>query len=167
MEWGIINSENFTDLYEIPIKRWDPLSTVKITSEDFGYRKEHPSYYGHYSYISPIRGSRPKGFKDVEQEKQFNDCSKKLVGKYKDVFTSITEGKLVYNDWGTAIGDSHTMIISQDEAKQDNPFSEKPHRIERIPDTCKALTLINRFFNTIKNCCLHRKKDSGENIFWN
>ncbi len=145
MEWGIINSENFTDIYEIPLKRWDPLSTVKITSEDFGYRKEHTRYYGHYSYISPIRGTRPKGFKDVEQEKQFYDCSKKLVGKYKDVFTSITEGKLVYNDWGNPIGDGYTMIITQDEVKQDNPFSEKPHRIERVPDTCKALTLINRY----------------------
>ena len=65
MEWGIINRENWEgkSTFDVPIKRWDPLSTVKITSKDFGLRKERIRYYGHYSYISPIRGIRPKGFK--------------------------------------------------------------------------------------------------------
>ena len=28
MEWGIINKSNFEDIYQVPIKRWDPLSTI-------------------------------------------------------------------------------------------------------------------------------------------
>ncbi|KKN20497.1 hypothetical protein LCGC14_0934930, partial [marine sediment metagenome] len=48
MEWGIINKSNFKDIFLIPLKRWDPLSTVKITSEDFGFRKERERFYGHY-----------------------------------------------------------------------------------------------------------------------
>ena len=84
MEWGIINQENWEGktTFDLPIKRWDPLSTVKITSEDFGLRKERIRYYGHYSYISPIRGQRPKGFKNIEEEKQFYDCSKRMMKKY-------------------------------------------------------------------------------------
>ncbi|MFX1568524.1 MAG: hypothetical protein ACFFCV_09165 [Promethearchaeota archaeon] len=147
MEWGIVNKENFKDKtsYDFPIKRWDPLSTVTIHTKDFGFRKGHPRYYGHYSYISPIRGARPKGFKTDEGEKEFSDCSKKVMSKYKDVFSSITEGRIVHDDWGIPLSDAHTMIITQDDIRRDNPFSEIPHRVKRIPDTCKALTLINRY----------------------
>jgi UDPglucose--hexose-1-phosphate uridylyltransferase len=147
MEWGIISKENFEGktTYDVPIKRWDPLSTVSIRAEDFGLRKERVRYYGHYSYISPIRGKRPKGFKTSEEEKQFYDCSKKIVGKYKDVFSSVIEGKIIYDDWGLPLGNGFTIIITEDEIKRDNPFSETPHRIEKIPDTSKALTLINRY----------------------
>ncbi len=147
MEWGIINKENFEGktTYDVPIKRWDPLSTVTIRSKDFGLRKERARYYGHYSYISPIRGERPKGFKTIEEEKQFYDCSKKIIGKYKDVFSSLIEGKVVHDDWGMPLGDGFTIIITEDERRRDHPFSEIPHRIERIPDKSKALTLINRY----------------------
>ncbi len=147
MEWGIINKENFKDktTYDCPVKRWDPLSTVQIKSKAFGFREEHIRFYGHYSYISPIRGLRPKGFKSDEQKKQFYDCTKKVVPQFMDVFSSIIEGKIVHDDWGMPIGDGFTMIITEDEIKRDNPFSETPHRIERIPDTCKAITLINRY----------------------
>ncbi len=147
MEWGIISKENFKDktTYDVPIKRWDPLSTVTIHTKDFGFRKEHPRYYGHYSYISPIRGARPEGFKTIEEEKEFYDCSKKIIDRHKDVFSSVVEGKVVYDPWGMPIGDGYTMIITQDEMRRDNPFSETPHRIERIPEASKALTLINRY----------------------
>jgi UDPglucose--hexose-1-phosphate uridylyltransferase len=147
MEWGIINKENFEGktTYDVPIKRWDPLSTVNIRTEDFGLRKERVRYYGHYSYISPIRGKRPKGFKTSEEEKQFYDCSKKIVGKYKDVFSSVIEGKIIHDDWGMPLGNGFTIIITQDEIKRDNPFSETPHRIEKIPDASRAVTLINRY----------------------
>ena len=63
MEWGIINKENFTSARDVPIKRWDPLSTISITSNEFGLHKQQKRYYGHYSYLSPIRGKRPKGAK--------------------------------------------------------------------------------------------------------
>ncbi len=147
MEWGIINRENWEDktTFDLPIKRWDPLSTVRITSEDFGSRKGRARYYGHYSYISPIRGTRPKGFKTKEEEKKFFDCSKKVLKKHRDVFSSVTEGKQVYNGFGKSIGDGFTIITNQDEIRRDNPFLEKPHRIEKIPDTTKAITLINRY----------------------
>ncbi|KKM98101.1 hypothetical protein LCGC14_1161300, partial [marine sediment metagenome] len=128
-----------------PLKRWDPLSTVKISSEDFGFRKERERFYGHYSYISPIRGKRPKGFKNLEEEKRYYDCSKGILAKYKDVFTSVIEGKPIYDDWGSKIGDGFTIIIAEDETRRDEPFLEVPHQIEKIPETSKALTLINRY----------------------
>jgi len=147
MEWGIINKENFVGKtsYDVPIKRWDPLSTVSIKSEDFGFRKEHKRYYGHFAYISPIRSARPKGFKTNEEEKQFYDCSKKIALKHKDVFTSIIEGKTIYDCWGKQLGDGFTMIVTEDEKKKGNPFLEMPHQVKQIPEDCKALTLINRY----------------------
>lgn len=146
MEWGVINKENFKNktTYDVPIKRWDPLSTVIIRSKDFGLRKE-VRYYGHYAYISPIRGERPKGFKSNEDEKQFYDCSKKIFGKYKDVFSSVAEGEVVHDDWGMPLGNGFTIIIAEDEKRRDNPFSESPHRIKKVPLSSKALTLINRY----------------------
>jgi UDPglucose--hexose-1-phosphate uridylyltransferase len=145
MEWGVISKENFEGktTYDVPIKRWDPLSTVSIHTEGFGLRKERKRYYGHYSYISPIRGTRPQGFKSEEEEKKFYDCSKKK--KYKDVFSTVIEGEQVYDEWGMAIGDGFTMIITQAEVKRDNPFTKKPHRIEKVPEADKAVTLINRY----------------------
>ncbi|MFW9827512.1 MAG: hypothetical protein ACFFEY_07975 [Candidatus Thorarchaeota archaeon] len=145
MEWGIINKENFKDIYDIPLKRWDPLSTVRITKEDFGLRKERIRFYGHYSYISPIRGKRPKGFKTIEEEKQFLDCSKKIMNKYRDVFTAVTEGKPIYDNWGYQLGDGFTIIINEEELRRDNPFSDTPHRIKKISENTKALTLVNRY----------------------
>ncbi len=147
MEWGVINKENFVGKtsYDVPIKRWDPLSTVSIRSEDFGLRKERKRYYGHFAYISPIRSARPKGFKTNEEEKQFYDCSKKIAFKHKDVFTSITEGKPIYDGWGKQLGDGFTMIITEDAKRKDNPFLEIPHQSKGISDECKALTLINRY----------------------
>ncbi len=147
MEWGIISKENFVGKtsYDVPIKRWDPLSTVTIRTEDFGLRKERLKFYGHYAYLSPIRGKRPKGFTSIEEKQQFYDCSKRVTLKYKDVFTAITEGKPIYDDWGKQLGDGFTMIIAEDEKRKDNPFLEIPHRNQRISDDCKALTLINRY----------------------
>ena len=147
MEWGIINKKNFAGKtsYDVPIKRWDPLSTVVIRTKDFGLRKEKNKFYGHYAYLSPIRGQRPKGFSSVEDRSQFNDCSKKIAAKQKDVFTSITEGKLVHDKWGKQLGDGFTIIITEDEKRKDNPFLEMPHQVQKIPEDCKALTLINRY----------------------
>ncbi len=147
MEWGIINKDNFTGKtsYDVPIKRWDPLSTVIIRSEDFGLRKERKRYYGHFAYISPIRSARPKGFTGIEEENQFYDCSKKITIKHKDVFTSVTEGKPIYDNLGNQLGDGFTIIITEDEKRRDNPFLEMPHQAQRIPRDCKALTVINRY----------------------
>ncbi|MBY8986074.1 MAG: hypothetical protein KGD65_13445 [Candidatus Lokiarchaeota archaeon] len=147
MEWGIINKENWEGktTFDLPIKRWDPLSTVKITSEDFGLREGRVRYYGHYSYISPIRGTRPKGFKTEGEEKEFDDCSEKVLKKHLDVFSSVAEGEQVYNDLGLPVGDGFTIIVGQDEMRRDNPFLGTPHHIEKVPEVNKALTLINRY----------------------
>ncbi|MFW9899538.1 MAG: hypothetical protein ACFFDO_09805 [Candidatus Thorarchaeota archaeon] len=145
MEWGIINKENFKSAYDVPIKRWDPLSTVTISTKDFGLRKERVRYYGHYSYLSPIRGKRPKGFKKGEKLYERQDYIDYPITDVKDIFMSITEGELIYYDDGTPIGDGYTIIVTEDEKKRDSPFLEVPHKIEKIPESCKAITLINRY----------------------
>ncbi|MFX1364060.1 MAG: hypothetical protein ACFFCE_14915 [Promethearchaeota archaeon] len=178
MEWGIINKENFNNktTYDVPIKRWDPLSTRIIQTEGFGLRKERPRYFGRYSYISPIRSERPRGFKTDEGEDKFSDCSNKVLNDCKDVFSSIIEGKIVHDDRGKALSDGHTIIITQDEMRRDNPFLGTPHQVERIPDDCKALTLINRYpsmvriidpdiyDNIVKNLPSHLKLSIGINL---
>ncbi len=145
MEWGIINKENFKEIKDIPVKRWDPLSTVTIGTNEFGLHKKLVRYYGHYSYLSPIRAKRPKGFKKFEEIIESNDCSEDLLKKSKDVFMAVTEGKPVYDNNGKRLGDGYTIIITEDEKKRDNPFLDKPHKIDKIPDSSKAITLINRF----------------------
>jgi UDPglucose--hexose-1-phosphate uridylyltransferase len=147
MEWGIINKSNFKDktTYDMPIKRWDPLSTVRITSKDFGLRVKRERFYGHYSYLSPIRGKRPKGYDTVEKKSELEHCPKHVFAQVKDVFMAVTEGKPIYDNWGYQLGDGFTMIIAEDDKKRDNPFSDKPHRVDRISDSCKAITLINRY----------------------
>jgi len=145
MEWGIINKENFKSSYDVPIKRWDPLSIVTIRSKDFGLRKEHVRYYGHYAYLAPIRGKRPKGFEKKVKIHESQNHTDYQINDVKDIFMSITEGKPLYYDDGTPIGDGYTIIITEDEKKRDSPFLEVPHKIERIPDSCKAITLVNRY----------------------
>ncbi len=145
MEWGIINKENFKAIKDVPIKRWDPLSTVTIGTDEFGLHKKLVRYYGHYSYLSPIRAKRPKDFKKFEEIIEGNECSEELLKKSKDVFMAVTEGKPVYDNNGKSLGDGYTIIITEDGKKRDNPFLDKPHIIDKIPDSCKAITLINRF----------------------
>ena len=140
MEWGIITKENFKSIIDIPLKRWDPLSTVEIKTKSFGLRK-NKRYSGHFSYLSPIRASRPISIKEKSEK---IDCSKK-IHHIEDVFGTITEGKKMYDDKGEIIRDGKTIIITEDEKRRDNPFSFIPHKIEKIPDDCKAVTLKNRF----------------------
>ncbi|MFX1394201.1 MAG: hypothetical protein ACFFAH_11555 [Promethearchaeota archaeon] len=145
MEWGIITKENFKSSYDVPIKRWDPLSTVTISTQDFGLRKERKRYYGHYAYLSPIRGKRPIGFRKVVKDNENQDYIDDQINNVKDIFMSITEGKQIYYEDGTPIGDGYTIIITEDEKKRDSPFLELPHKIEILPDSCKAITLVNRY----------------------
>ncbi len=145
MEWGIITKKTFKTTYELPIKRWDPLSIRTIRTKEFGLREERVRYFGHYSYVSPIRGKRPKGFKTVDKKSEFHDCTKNVLINAEDVFTAVIEGKPVYDDNGNLVGDGFTIIITEDEKRRDSPFSDKPHRIEKLSDSCKAITLINRY----------------------
>ncbi|MHA1194527.1 MAG: hypothetical protein ACTSRH_02205 [Promethearchaeota archaeon] len=146
MEWGIINNDNFSNIYDIPLKRWDPLSTISITTSEFGLDEHKKRFYGHYAYISPIRGKRPKGFDELKKKLMNIKCSEIDFNDYVDVFKAVTEGHPIYDEkTGSLIGDGFTIIIMEDEKRRDNPFHDKPHRIQKLPDTCKAITLINRY----------------------
>ncbi len=145
MEWGIINNENLSSIKEVPIKRWDPLSTIMIQSDEFELHKKQVRYYGHYSYLSPIRAKRPIRYvysKKKGEHKEFTEYDPKCT---KDVFLGITEGKSIYDDDEKLIGDGYTIIITEDEKQRDKPFSKIPHRIARISVHTKAITLINRY----------------------
>ena len=145
MEWGIINEENFKDIYDIPIKRWDPLSTVKIKSKDFGFKNENIRYYGHYAYLSPIRGRRPVDYKIIHDTNNIKNILKTDLSNIKDVFTSVIEGEIAYNDHNEKLGDGYTIILCEGSNRRDNPFHEIPHQIKKISKNHKALTLINRY----------------------
>jgi len=145
MEWGIINKDNFKDIFEIPIKRWDPLSTITLSSDEFGIHRKQTRYSGHYSYISPIRGKRPKGYEVREKKTEAKVLTKEKLKTQKDVFMAIIEGRPINRDDGTLLGDGYTIIITEDDKKRDKPFTDKPHRIEKLITTSKALTLINRY----------------------
>ncbi|MFX1385555.1 MAG: hypothetical protein ACFFBP_24345, partial [Promethearchaeota archaeon] len=88
---------------------------------------------------------RPRSFKIFEKKSEFFNCSEKILNSVKDVFMAVTEGTPTYDDKGKQIGDGYTFIITEDKIRRDNPFSKTPHRVEEIPDSCKALTLINRY----------------------
>jgi UDPglucose--hexose-1-phosphate uridylyltransferase len=145
MEWGIISKEDFKSTYDLPIKRWDPLSIRKIKTKEFGLRTKNIRSYGHYAYLSPIRGKRPKGFKTIEKKSEYHECKETVFKSFKDVFTAVTEGKPIYDEEGNLIGDGFTIIITEDEKRRDSPFSDRPHRIQKLPEKCKAITLINRY----------------------
>ena len=142
MEWGIINKENYKSLHALPLKRWDPLSTVMIRSKEFGLRKRQIRYYGHYSYISPIRGNRPEGYNIIEEKKIDIESRPHTV---QDVFMAVTDGKQEYSKEEDNTGIGYTVILMENEKRRDNPFLAIPHRIEKLPDSCKALTLVNRY----------------------
>jgi len=145
MEWGIINKENYKSIHDVPLKRWDPLSTVTTSTNEFGLHKKQIRYYGHYAYLSPIRGKRPIGYITKEKKSEIKTNSVKEFEVDADVFTAVVEGKPIINDKGALIGDGFTIIITEDQKKRDNPFHDIPHRLERIPNSCKAITLINRY----------------------
>ncbi|MHA1725098.1 MAG: hypothetical protein ACTSXH_09710 [Promethearchaeota archaeon] len=145
MEWGIINKYNFKDIYDIPIKRWDPLSTVTIHSKDFGFRKERKRYYGHYAYLSPIRARRPKNIENIEKIIEQIRCSDESMAAIKDIFMTITEGKVIKDDRGNPLGDGYTVVIAEDEKIIDNPFTAIPRKVVKVDESVKALTLINRY----------------------
>ena len=145
MEWGIINKENYKSIYGVPLKRWDPLSTEIISTNEFGLHKKQNRYYGHYAYLSPIRGKRPIGY--ISKEKNIDAKPSSVIDLKEDIdaFTAVVEGKQIQSDEGSLFGDGFTIIITQDEKRRDKPFNDTPHRIKRIPDSCKAITLINRY----------------------
>lgn len=164
MEWGIIDQENYNSIHDVPLKRWDPLSTIKIKTKSFGLRKEKERYYGHYSYLSPIRGKRPKGFKKSKKKKsEFQDCKKLQINEYQDVFSKIIDNNSL-TKLNKEKGEGYTIIITEDELRRDDPFSIKPHRINKISKNSKAVTLINRYPSMARIIDPKIKKNIEENI---
>lgn len=113
----------------MPIKRWDPLSNVPIIIQDNGLSIKLSKIYGHYSYISPVRGKRKFIIKDD--------------GSDNDAFKAIVKGKPLYDLEGNVIGDGFGIIIFDGNRKCDTPFSITPKRYTNLQG--KAITLINRY----------------------
>lgn len=111
MHWGIINKYNFSEdkISLIPRKVFDKIL--------------YSSGSGHFSYISPVRGFRPKAIS--------------LKGKVsKDVFKQIISGE------------DYAIFISIDENVFDNVFSVKPLLLN-ISDK-RIATIINRFPSMVR-----------------
>ncbi|MBD3229337.1 MAG: hypothetical protein GF329_14225 [Candidatus Lokiarchaeota archaeon] len=131
--WGIINKHNFDgDFNKIPIKKWDPLGSSPIDVNKDNIYKE---FFGNYSYISIIRGDRPKeNIKQFEDEKKNND---KI-----DAFKPIIDGKNYYNDEGNLIGEGYSINITDGTKREAKAFSTEP-KLNKIEND--AFTIINRF----------------------
>ncbi|MCK4281119.1 MAG: hypothetical protein KAX10_03310 [Candidatus Lokiarchaeota archaeon] len=129
MQFGIISSHSFSSLSKVPIKRWDPLSNVPIILQDNGKHTVLSKFYGHYSYISPVRRKRES---NIDKDNGDND-----------VFKAVLNGKPIKDNKGNLIGDGFGIIICNGNKKVDNPFSITPKRYINIKG--KAITLINRY----------------------
>ncbi|MHA1870982.1 MAG: hypothetical protein ACTSXF_08530, partial [Promethearchaeota archaeon] len=68
MHYGIINRFNFSmdKINYIPIKRWDPLAFNYSVNKNYSI---YSYIYGHYSYVSAIRGKRPFSNRDNKEAK--------------------------------------------------------------------------------------------------
>ena len=111
MHWGIINKYNFSEdkISFIPRKVFDKIL--------------YNSGSGHFSYISPVRGFRPKAYS--------------LKGRVsKDVFKQIISGE------------DYAIFIAVDENIFNNVFSVKPMLLN-IEDK-KIATIINRFPSMVR-----------------
>ncbi|TFF88904.1 MAG: hypothetical protein EU549_02150 [Promethearchaeota archaeon] len=131
--WGIINEHNFDgDFSKIPIKKWDPLASTPIdVNKDYFYKE----FFGNYSYISIIRGDRPKDNKEkFEDEENKND---KI-----DVFKPVIDGKNYYDQNNKLIGEGYSITITDGIKEEEDPFSNVP-RLKKV--TNDAFTIINRY----------------------
>jgi len=121
MHWGVISRYNFSEdkIHLIPRKKWDPLSAAPIMLQDASGRLVPiGKWKGHFSYISPIRGSRPGG----EERRE---------GSTTDVFREIIEGR------------DYAIFVTVDANRFDGVFSTEPVMNE-IKDAYAA-TIVNRY----------------------
>jgi UDPglucose--hexose-1-phosphate uridylyltransferase len=135
MHWGIISRYNFYTFKNVPVKRWDPLSSAAIELHEHGYTIQLMKQFGHYSYISPIRSSRTN---------QFQEKSPPLDpdGHFIDLFKATLDAKDYLDASGVRVGDPHSITICDGCTRLDNPFSIKP-RIKKTTE--KAISFINKF----------------------
>lgn len=121
MHWGVVSKYNFSKEKAklIPRKRWDPLSAAEIRLVDQSTGKAYPigKWKGHFSYISPVRSSRP---------------GENQAPVVKDVFKDIVEGK------------DYAIPVTLDEKPLDSVFSVEPIMCESLRDYT-SVTIVNRF----------------------
>ena len=128
MHWGIISRYNFSNLRNVPIKRWDPLSSTTI---EFAAMKQ----YGHYTYISPVRAERVDQYKDREKPEEPHP-------DFIDAFKATLDGHEYFDDEGRKIGDAFSILIGDGENRLEDPFSVEP-RIKQTHE--RAITFINKY----------------------
>ncbi len=135
MNWGIISRYNFYTFKNVPVKRWDPLSSAAIELHEPGYTIKLLKQFGQYSYISPIRASRTNQFKDLPLDS-------KPSGGFVDIFKATLDARDYTGADGQKIGDAYSITVCDGRNRLDNPFSVKP----RIRSTSeKAITFINKY----------------------
>ncbi|MHA1369272.1 MAG: hypothetical protein ACTSRA_06120, partial [Promethearchaeota archaeon] len=135
MHWGIITRLNFSNIKNVPIKRWDPLSSSGIQLTELGYIITLLKQYGHYSYISPIRSKRKNQYPLLKSKSDANH-------EFIDSFKAILDGKHYFDSGGYEIGDPYSITINDDTVRLDDPFSSNP-RIRKTKG--KAITFINKY----------------------
>jgi len=126
MHLGIINRHNFNwDMLPfVPKKRWDPLTTKLIPLKSKGQKaRTNFKYVGHFSYISPIRGLRPKP-------------KERKPGEVVNIFKPIIAGE------------DYAIFITLDEERYENSFSTRPS-LKKVSER-KAVTIINRFPSMVR-----------------
>ncbi|MBN2150543.1 MAG: hypothetical protein JW839_03750 [Candidatus Lokiarchaeota archaeon] len=135
MNWGIISRYNFYTFKNVPVKRWDPLSSAAIELHEYGTTVRLPKQFGHYSYLSPVRASRSNQFKDIPLDSK---CTREFI----DIFKATVDAREYIASDGQKIGDAHSITICDGTRRLDNPFSLQP-RIR--PTQEKAITFINKY----------------------
>ncbi len=138
--WGIITEEAFARLVEtegfdlavrkVFQKRWDPITTNHIDLTKGTETHLPDKFAGEYTLISALRDQRPaehKGVVEVIKTITPHDTKKEPP----KVFPEIIAGK------------DYSIVISKDEVRNHDPFSDQP-RLETLTN-CTVATLINRF----------------------
>ncbi|MHA1339825.1 MAG: HIT domain-containing protein [Promethearchaeota archaeon] len=147
MHYGIINRYNNAGIDLIPIKRWDPLSYNPIILFQNGNLININKNYGHYSYISPIRATRPRERK-TSSIKNLTDQHEKVniqnnLEEIIDIFEPMVQGKHFIDKETGKIYPAHSIIISDGNLRKDNPFSTKIRVYKDLKN--KAFSMINKF----------------------
>ncbi|MHA1729771.1 MAG: hypothetical protein ACTSWY_13735 [Promethearchaeota archaeon] len=147
MHYGIINRFNFSTIEGIPIKRWDPLSYISISDKKPNNNiiiKQNN--YGHYSYISPIRATRPIERGAKNNKKSFKESADQRTPESNDpidIFEPMLTGKHFISKLTGRTRLAHAIVISDGEKKMDDPFSDTVKIHSNLKG--RAVSMINKY----------------------